>query len=123
MRLIDRIRRWLATRPGRLVLAGALGTATLMVGSIAFAQQHDPHAPAAPASAPALAGPGAGHNAPPGEQPGGGEHVKADHGGGSPDPALFNYDDIARYSKEKERKADGEHITPVTPYAYLLVNA
>lgn len=124
--LMNQVRRWLRSRQGRIVLVGAL--ASLGVTGVAAAQEHAaPHAapagaPAAPAGAPAAP---AGHAAP-GHEPGGHE---GGHEGGHHDPAPFNFADIPRFTQEKEQAARGDKdahgnpIVPVTPYAYLLINA
>lgn len=128
--LMAQVRRWLRSRPGRLALIGA--AATLGVTGVASAQEHAPapvvqqmpEAQHAPAGAPHAAAPAgheaAGHEAAGGEH--GGEHA-VHH------PAPFNFADIPRFQQEKEQAARGDKdahgnpIVPVTPYAYLLLNA
>jgi F-type H+-transporting ATPase subunit b len=145
-RMMDRLKRWLRSREGRIVLVGAI--AGTMVTTTAFAQDphaqpvvQDPHGgPVAPphgqtppgVAAPQGAtdphatggphGPGAAH------APGAGS---AEHGGAHAvhHPEPFNFADINRYQLEKDKAAKGEKdahgnpIVPVTPYAYLLINA
>lgn len=148
--MVERIRRWLRSREGRLVLIGAV--AGVMVTGTAFAQ--DPHAAPPPAATtaepahPVVADPHGGPVAPPhGQTPPGvaapqgttdphaAPHApgagSAEHGGEHAvhHPEPFNFADINRYQAEKEKAARGEKdahgnpIVPVTPYAYLLVNA
>jgi len=170
-KLLDRIRRWLTSRPRRLVLVGALGTATFLVATASSAQNAPPaepsaavppaetHAPAPPpaeshaapaethAPPPAAATPGAptpgattphenahGAAAPhgaPGAEHAGGAH-SAGHEGGEHavhHPEPFNFADTSRFQKEKDMAAKGEKDehgkvpSPVTPYAYLVINA
>lgn len=126
--MLDRIRRWLRSRQGRLVLIGAVAGATIT--TLAFAQQSpaaDPVSPPIPehgAQPPAVA-------APQGSTPHAAPQGSAEHGGA---PAVrklepFNFADVNRYQLEKEREAKGEKdahgkpLAPVTPYAYLLINA
>ncbi len=113
------IRRWLGGRRARPVLGAGLVFATLAWGSIALAQEHAaaPHAAASAAEA-------AGHE---GEGHEGAAH-EGHEGGGHHDPAPFNFADVDRYNREKdaaskgEKDAHGNPVTPVTPYAYLVVN-
>ncbi|MGZ3455487.1 MAG: F0F1 ATP synthase subunit B family protein [Polyangiales bacterium] len=122
--LLDRLRRWLATRPGRMVLVGATGAAVMMISAVASAQEH--HEPAHPG------GPAAGPNVHvAGEQPGAGQE-EGEHGGAHGEavhhPEPFNFADLNRYREEKAKEARGDKdahgnpIAPVVPYAYLLVN-
>jgi F-type H+-transporting ATPase subunit b len=134
--LIERLRRWFLSRPRRFLLAGALGSATFLLATAGSAQNAPVPAapPAAPAETPAAPaeqaheathgeegghGPGAAHS---GEAAHGGEHA-VHH------PEAFNFADTARFQKEKDQAAKGEKDehgkvpTPVTPYAYLLINA
>lgn len=127
--LLDMIRRWLRTRPGRMVLVGATGFSALLFASVASAQEHHP----APPGGPDIQA----HPAPEGQQPSAGQEVgehggahEAEHGGEHAvhHPEPFNFADVARYSAEKARAergdkdAHGNPITPVVPYAYLLIN-
>lgn len=76
------------------------------------------HAPGTPAGAPA------GHAAPGHEGAGheGGGHAAGHEGGDHHGPGKFNFADLPRFTAEKDAAAKGEPVTPVTPYAYLLVN-
>lgn len=134
--MIAQVRRWLRSRHGRFVLIGAV--AGLTMTGVAAAQEHAPaptvvqpmpegqHAPQAPAGAPHAA-------APAGHEPAGG-HEAAGHGAEGGEhavhhPAPFNFADIPRFQAEKEQAARGDKdahgnpVVPVTPYAYLLINA
>lgn len=181
--LLKVVRRWLRSRQGRLVLIGAVASATIT--GVAAAQQptatvvppaptvivapnpsveimkpaasipeppvvHEPPPPAAAPTAVAPA-PEPQHGAgvpfptahPPAEQAGGAAHGAA-HGDNAPahggeghaatghvvhHPEAFNFADTERFRIEKEQAARGEKdahgkpIVPVTPYAYLLINA
>lgn len=80
------------------------------------AAQPAPHG-AAPHGAPA------GHAAPGGHGEGGHGEAAVHH------PEKFNFADVSRFQHEKEQAARGDKdahgkpIVPVTPYAYLLINA
>ncbi len=159
---LARLRRWIATRPGRLVLAGVTGFSAVVLTTIVpneasaqapsavapapaapaapappattgltFPTQHPPAESAATAANPHAGGhadphaPGAPHAAPHGSASAHGEA----HGGSYHAPSDFNFADHARYTAEREKAARGEKdahgnpIVPVTPFAYLLLNA
>jgi F-type H+-transporting ATPase subunit b len=72
------------------------------------------HAPGGPAAA--------GHAAPGASGHEGGGHAAGHEGGEHHGPGKFNFADLPRFTAEKDAAAKGEPVTPVTPYAYLLVN-
>lgn len=135
--MLARIRRWLRSRQGRLVLIGAVASTTL--ATTAFAQ--NPPIPAHGAQPPGVAAPqGAtephttGAHGPTGAPQGAASAEHGEHAVHHPEP--FNFADINRYQTEKDQAAReatnprvDEHgkklppIVPVTPYAYLLINA
>ncbi len=138
--LLNQVRRWLRSRQGRAVLVGAL--ASLAVTSVAAAQEPAPapapapapQPPAGPAVHPGHAAPAGHAAAPAGAHEPAGAHGAASaheggHGGGHHDPAPFNFADVPRFQQEKEmaargdKDAHGNPVVPVTPYAYLLINA
>lgn len=130
--MIAQVRRWLRSRHGRFVLVGAV--AGLTFTGLAAAQEH-------PAPTVTQQMPEAQHPPTVGEQPmanPGAAHEAAGHGGPAAEhggehavhhPAPFNFADIPRFTQEKEQAARGDKdahgnpIVPVTPYAYLLLNA
>jgi len=140
--LFKRVRRWLRSRQGRLVLVGAV--AGVMVSSGALAQEpsvtvvaptpvpvssteHVQGVPFPAAHPPAEQAGGAAHGATHGETA---PHGAEGHGAPAVHhPEAFNFADTARFQAEKEKAARGEKdahgrpIVPVTPYAYLLINA
>lgn len=125
-RMIEQVRRWLRSRHGRFVLVGAV--AGLAWSGVALAQEHP--APTVTQQMPEAQHAPAGHEAA-GHEPAGheGGHEAAGHEGGGHHPAPFNFADINRFQQEKEQAARGDKdahgnpIVPVTPYAYLLINA
>jgi F-type H+-transporting ATPase subunit b len=125
--MLDRIRRWLRSRQGRLVLIGAVAGTT--IAGTAFAQEHgQPPIPAHGAQPPAVAAPQGSTEGHTGAHAAPHASGSAEHGGVH-HPAPFNFADVNRYQAEKARADKGEKdehgnpIVPVTPYAYLLINA
>lgn len=112
IRFAEAIKRWLASRPRRLVVVGGLVAATWAMP--ALAQEHG-------GAAPAAIGSGAAHEGAEGHE-GVGEHE------GMHAPGKFNFADSDRFKQEKElaeKGAPGPHggtLVPTTPYIYLLIN-
>lgn len=127
--MLARIKRWLRSRHGRMILVGAVAGVTIAGTALAKDPHADPHAAPPPAAAAPAAHPGQAAQA---------EHAAGPHGSASAEhggahavhhPEPFNFADTTRYQLEKEKAAKGEKdahgnpIVPVTPYAYLLINA
>ncbi len=148
--ILKLVRRWLRSRQGRLVLIGAVAGASMT--SVAFAQEPSatvvapaPTVTVAPTvtatAAPAPHEPEHGQGVPipaahpPAEHAAGAAHGETGHAPGGAEghavhhPEAFNFADFPRYTAEKQAAAHGDKdahgnpIVPVTPYAYLLVNA
>ena len=138
--LVTRIKRWFAARPRRY-LAGGFAAATLLVSSVALAQEHAPGAPQEPNAPTPESAVSAGadlesaeHGGTPGESEGGeaeegehagpgGEHKKHEHDHTIGMPEHFNFADLDRYKKQKEEVAAGTREAATTPYLYVLINA
>ena len=141
-KMLERFRRWLRSRRGRMVLVGAV--ASLTIASNALAQ--NPPIPEHGAQPPGVAAPqgatdphgahGAGSAQGPGAPHEATSAAAGEHGEHVHHPEPFNFADINRYQTEKDQAAReiasprvDEHgkklppIVPVTPYAYLLINA
>jgi F-type H+-transporting ATPase subunit b len=107
----------------RPLVTGGLVLASMAYSSVALAQQHI-EVPVGAASTQAASAGSAHHEGAEGEHAGGEHGAEAHH-----DPAPFNLADVARYQAEKEaasrgaKDAHGNPVTPVTPYAYLVINA
>ncbi|MBI2391382.1 MAG: ATP synthase F0 subunit B [Deltaproteobacteria bacterium] len=89
----------------------------------AGAAAHGAATPAPHGAATAPHGAPAAHGAPAGHAEGGHGEAAVHH------PEKFNFADVSRFQHEKEQAARGEKdahgnpVVPVTPYAYLLINA
>ena len=128
MSIISRIRRWLASRPGKLALTGGFAAASFLFVGTAAAQ----------GTSAAQGGPGSADSAEQAAKGGPVEGGPTPHEGESKEgeleenehehhhdigpPPQFNFADRDRFAKEKDAE-EKTGAPPVIPYVYILVNA